>query len=160
MITINNKFTVLVLATMSAGKSTFINALIGQELLHSANEATTACLTSVFHSPDLKDYYGEAYNLKDEKIFSETQVTKCVLRKWNADPEVARICIAGAFNTSPLLQRNLVIHDTPGPNNSQDSQHAEQMFDAVRNIPFDVICYSCVRSYSKKEKLSYPFFSF
>lgn len=44
---------VLVLATMSAGKSTFINALIEQELLHRANKATAAFLTSVRHESDL-----------------------------------------------------------------------------------------------------------
>jgi ribosome biogenesis GTPase A len=38
---------VMVFATMSAGKSTFINSLIGSELLHSANEATTAAIASV-----------------------------------------------------------------------------------------------------------------
>ena len=44
-------FEVIVVATMSAGKSTVINALIGQELLHSANEATTATITRI-HDKD------------------------------------------------------------------------------------------------------------
>ncbi|MBF4103002.1 dynamin family protein [Gallibacterium anatis] len=41
---------------MSAGKSTVINALIGQELLHSANQATTATITSI-HDKDGKHIF-------------------------------------------------------------------------------------------------------
>ena len=45
-------FEVVVVATMSAGKSTVINALIGKELLHSANEATTATITRIHDNDD------------------------------------------------------------------------------------------------------------
>ena len=37
-----------VVATMSSGKSTLLNALIGEELLHTANEATTAKIQLYF----------------------------------------------------------------------------------------------------------------
>ncbi|MBP3665407.1 MAG: dynamin family protein, partial [Tyzzerella sp.] len=37
----NNVFPVIVMATMSSGKSTLINALLGQQVLPSKNEACT-----------------------------------------------------------------------------------------------------------------------
>ncbi|MBF4102826.1 dynamin family protein [Gallibacterium anatis] len=57
----NNIFEVIIVGTMSAGKSTVINALIGQELLHSANQATTATITSI-HDKDGKTFSGTAYD--------------------------------------------------------------------------------------------------
>ena len=38
----NSQFEINVVATMSSGKSTLINALLGQQLMPAANEATTA----------------------------------------------------------------------------------------------------------------------
>lgn len=40
-------FEILAMVTTRAGKTSFINALVGQELLHITNEATTACTTSI-----------------------------------------------------------------------------------------------------------------
>ncbi|MEI5604659.1 dynamin family protein, partial [Streptomyces brasiliscabiei] len=37
----NNDFDVYVVATMSSGKSTLLNAMLGQDLFPAANEATT-----------------------------------------------------------------------------------------------------------------------
>ena len=46
------KFNVAICATMSSGKSTFVNALLGNDYLPAKNEATTATITSVYD----KDY--------------------------------------------------------------------------------------------------------
>lgn len=43
---------IFVAATMSAGKSSLINALIGKELLNSANEATTAKIMRIYRLVD------------------------------------------------------------------------------------------------------------
>ncbi|MBO1929813.1 dynamin family protein [Providencia rettgeri] len=45
---LNNEFDAYVVATMSSGKSTFINAILGQDLLPAANEATTATIAHIF----------------------------------------------------------------------------------------------------------------
>ena len=58
-----NIFEVIVVAPMSAGKSTVINALIGKELLHSANEATTATITRIHDKDNLPFFSGCAYGL-------------------------------------------------------------------------------------------------
>lgn len=43
----NNIFKVCVVATMSSGKSTFINSIIGEEIMPEKNEACTARTMSV-----------------------------------------------------------------------------------------------------------------
>ena len=46
-VNINKMYPMLVMATMSSGKSTLINALLGEELLPSKNEACTAKIYSI-----------------------------------------------------------------------------------------------------------------
>ncbi|MEY1174872.1 dynamin family protein, partial [Escherichia coli] len=43
----NRDFNLYVVATMSSGKSTLINAMLGQDLLPAANEATTATIAQI-----------------------------------------------------------------------------------------------------------------
>lgn len=135
------KFDVLVLATMSAGKTSFINALIGQELLHTANEATTACITSVEHRPDSEHFHGICYSHTNRELARHANISAALARDWNANAEVKHIRLSGNFKSMPSPAPGLVLHDTPGPNNSQDERHAELMLEAVRTIPFQALCY-------------------
>jgi len=134
-------FDVLVLATMSAGKTSFINALIGQELLHTANEATTACVTRVEHRQGAKRFSGACYCYNDTELASQRSPSVALLRDWNANAEVKRISLAGTFKVVPRPAPGLVLHDTPGPNNSQDESHARLMLEAIRNVSFKALCY-------------------
>jgi len=134
-------FDVLVLATMSAGKSAFINALVGHELLPSANEATTACLTSIAHRRSAKYFRGSCFSHKGEKISSQVDASITQVRAWNADPDVKHIQLSGKFGGRPTIPPGLVLHDTPGPNNSQDERHGELMLEAVRTVPYKLLCY-------------------
>lgn len=134
-------FDVLVLATMSAGKTAVINALIGEELLHSANEATTACMTSVEHQQGLRHFAGACYSYSDQELGHLPKACSVTLRDWNANSEVKRISLRGGFKTVPTPAPGLVLHDTPGPNNSQDCNHAELMLETLRTVPFNALCY-------------------
>ncbi|KKI25043.1 Uncharacterized protein AC502_2588 [Pseudomonas syringae pv. maculicola] len=126
---------------MSAGKTSFINALIGQELLHTANEATTACVTRIEHLQDARRFIGACYCYNDIELASQRSPSAALLRDWNANAEVKRISLAGAFKVVPRPAPGLVLHDTPGPNNSQDERHAWLMLEAIRNVPFKALCY-------------------
>jgi hypothetical protein len=132
---------VLVLATMSAGKSSFINALVGRELLPSANEATTACLTSIEHRRTARSFRGACYSHAGARIFMQSDASIDQVRAWNANAEVKHIRLAGNFRTRPSLAPGLILHDTPGPNNSQDERHGAMMLEAIRTVPFRTLCY-------------------
>lgn len=135
------QFEVLVLATMSAGKSSVVNALIGHELLHTANEATTACVTSVAHRRGQTPLHAACYSSSGALLGSETPASAATLRAWNAWPEVQRIEVQGSFSGQPKPSPGLVLHDTPGPNNSQDERHAQMMLSAMRRGGYQAICY-------------------
>ncbi|MCF5776801.1 hypothetical protein GIV40_06855 [Pseudomonas poae] len=137
----NATFDVLVLATMSAGKTSFINALIGQELLHTANEATTACVTRIEHRQGARRFSGACYCYNDTELASQPSPSVALLQDWNANVEVKRISLAGTFNVVPRPAPGLVLHDTPGPNNSQDENHARLTLEAIRNVSFKALCY-------------------
>lgn len=134
-------FDVLVLATMSAGKTSFINALIGQELLHTANEATTACMTRVEHRQGARAFDGACYSHTDQELARLKDTSAETLRDWNANSDVKRISLKGSFKIVPSPAPGLVLHDTPGPNNSQDPKHAELMLEAIRTVSFKALCY-------------------
>jgi GTPase SAR1 family protein len=134
-------FDVLVLATMSAGKSSFINALVGRSLLPAANEATTACLTSIAHRRSATSFRGICYSEAGDKLVTWPDASLEEVRAWNADTQVRQIHLSGKFRAHLPTGAGLVLHDTPGPNNSQDERHGELMLDAIRRVPFKLLCY-------------------
>ncbi|MBU2737689.1 dynamin family protein [Acidithiobacillus concretivorus] len=137
----SDPFDVLVIATMSAGKSTLINALLGRELLHAANEATTACLTSIEHRDTEQFYKGSCYAISGDKISMSDNISGEQMRLWNADPNVNQIEISGSFFGLPGCAHGLVLHDTPGPNNSRDEQHEIVMQEALDHVRSKIIVY-------------------
>ncbi len=134
-------FDVLIIATMSAGKSSLINALIGHELLHTANEATTACITSVEHWWNKKNFHGLCYSHTGHELAREPHISSEQVRAWNANSQVKHIRLAGKYKIAPCPTSGLVLHDTPGANNSQDDRHVQVMLEAIRTISFKMLLY-------------------
>lgn len=133
---LDRDFDVFVVATMSSGKSTLINSILGQDLLPAANEATTATIAEIYDNDGMPDgvFNATCYAQPDsvgeieckELKFSEAKsVKKELLTEWNSNPEVFKIKLEG--NIQGIEERQhvrLVITDTPGPNNSQNSEHS------------------------------------
>ena len=132
---------VMVFATMSAGKSTFINSLIGSELLHSANEATTAAIASVASTRRMDEQSAACYAADLSLINQSARVCPQELKAWNADVNVQHIRVNVPFSGVYSRPDQLVLHDTPGPNNSQDGKHSELAFSALRNTNLHALCY-------------------
>lgn len=122
---LNNDFDAYVVATMSSGKSTFINAMLGQDLLPAANEATTATIAHIFDDKTQGDaFYGERFDSNGNLIEHNNAVDLTTMKTWNADSETKTITLNG--NIRAIKENNnvrLVLTDTPGPNNSQDTEH-------------------------------------
>lgn len=130
-----------VVATMSSGKSTLLNALIGEELLHTANEATTAKITTLFCYNQSKSLYGSA-KLRNGDIIKSTQLTKHQLHDWNADKEVSTIHLHLPLHQLRATKKHYpVLFDTPGPNNSQDDTHSKLTYTFIQQSPLDLLIY-------------------
>lgn len=63
---IGSDFEIVVVAPMSSGKSTLINAMLGQDLLPAVNEATTAVITRIRDNDQFEQFVVSAYG-KDGK---------------------------------------------------------------------------------------------
>lgn len=141
-ITINKNriFPMVVLATMSSGKSTLVNALLGEQILPSRNEACTA--KAYFILDDDQD--GEVkiyvtYKNGDTAVYEKNVAEE--LEKANSDDEVTDILIRGHVKGVLNTDKSLLIVDTPGPNNSRDETHQQVMIDVMKKIKGGLILY-------------------
>lgn len=132
---------VMVFATMSAGKSTFVNSLVGSELLHCANEATTAVWASVASMRPGSVPSATCYGADRSVVAQSHSLSAQELKAWNADARVRHISVQAPFIGCHVDAGGLVLHDTPGPNNSQDGGHSQRAFEALRNTELDIVCY-------------------
>jgi len=120
----NNDFNVYVVATMSSGKSTLINAMLGQDLLPAANEATTATIAQIIDDKTTgANFTARRFSSAGEEE-SLPEINVDTLKEWNQLPDTQEIELRGNIVAmQPRDHVRLVLTDTPGPNNSQDADH-------------------------------------
>lgn len=126
----NSQFEVNVVACMSSGKSTLINALLGKQLMPSANEATTATIVKVYDNDGEtgEDYYATGYSPQGEKVFNRQKVELADMQVFNADDKVSFVDVEGSIPCVDATGMKLVLVDTPGPNNARNKQHEEMTY--------------------------------
>ena len=132
-------FDVYVVATMSSGKSTLINAMLGRDLLPAANEATTATIVRIADDESIGERFEAVRRGDGAQILERLEnATYDDIERWNKEKDTHQIEIAG--NIKGVRERDhvrLVLTDTPGPNNSQDDRHQIRTMsfiqDSVRN---------------------------
>lgn len=117
-----SEFPVDVVATMSSGKSTLINALLGQKLMPAKNEACTATITEI-HDCDGEGFHATAYNQDGLLLQSVDPLTLPVMEQLNEDREVFKIIAHGDIPFVRSDDVSLVLVDTPGPNNARNREH-------------------------------------
>ena len=120
----NSLFEVSVIATMSSGKSTLINALLQQELLPSENKACTAQITRIIDHDGMKKFEGVCYGGDNKTIiYPKSEITLDKMRKYNEDEKVKYIDLKGNIPGIPSDKIRLCLRDTPGPNNLHDEEY-------------------------------------
>ena len=120
----SSDFEVCVVATMSAGKSTLINAMLGTKLMPSKQEACTAIITKIKDvTASGTSWHAEVYNKDNKMIESHEELTYSTMERLNADENVSTIKINGNIPFVSSEDVSLVLIDTPGPNNSRDPEH-------------------------------------
>ncbi|TXK82561.1 dynamin family protein, partial [Paenibacillus sp. N3.4] len=134
------KFHVPVVATMSAGKSTFINSLVGDNIFPSKNQACTSKYTSITSNQFIHHPIGRC-NMKNTKTEYAGVVTKEGLLNWNEDPEVESIELECHVTGIRSSKTSIVLYDTPGTNFSQDTSHSNITYRLMENGGFNLIIY-------------------
>lgn len=142
---ISSEFEIVVIAPMSSGKSTLINAVLGRKILPEANKATTATVTKVKDIDEYKEFLVSCKNNKG-KILANNEVAD--LKKItelndiaNREKNIELIDIKGNIPNIPSHKVNVVFVDTPGPNNAEDIHHREVMEKVISNENGNVILF-------------------
>ena len=110
---------------MSSGKSTLLNSFIGYDLLPSKNEACTATIAKIKDNDDLDKFYVKCFDSNGKKIVDRKEAKLSDLEEYNEDEKVVEIKLEGPIPNISSEKMNLVITDTPGPNNSRNADHGE-----------------------------------
>lgn len=133
---LDTEFEIAVVATMSSGKSTLINAMLGTELLPARNEATTATIARIHDEDDEKVFHGIVYDKDDNEITSRESLTLENMNLFNDDPNTARIEIYGNIVGISSQSLKLVLTDTPGPNNSRTDEHKNHTYRLIKDSKY------------------------
>lgn len=118
----NSEFEVNVVATMSAGKSTLINALLCRKLMPAKQEACTATISRIKDNND-DNFRATALDKDNNRLEFHPELTYEAMTSMNSNPEVSIISIEGNIPFVSCDEISLVMVDTPGPNNSRDLNH-------------------------------------
>ena len=133
---------ILVAASMSAGKSSLINALLGKELLPAGNEATTAKIARITVGAKAKPR-AKAYSRTGSIVASSNALCAEQIRAWNHSDEISAFDVVIPHSGSKLhsILAGYTLIDTPGANNSRDERHKEQFISAIKAYPKSPILY-------------------
>ena len=121
---------ILVVATMNAGKSTLINALIG----HRVNAVkTTACTNKLCYTYNKPCDDGITIRYENGELHYRNNKT-CITENSN-------FVETGLHFNSSLAGSNICLIDTPGVNNSENITHGEITRKAINDNNYDAIIY-------------------
>jgi GTPase Era involved in 16S rRNA processing len=148
---VNSEFRIVIVAPMSSGKSTLINAILGRDLLPAVNQATTAVITEIKDNDQMKDFLVNADDKYGNSVAKNERATKELISKLNYrkdpnDPEgkkalIPLVQIEGPIPNLPSDVLNTVFVDTPGGNNSQNNEHEAMMDEAINDENKSLILY-------------------
>lgn len=127
-------FRLMVTATMSAGKSTFINSLIGKYICLSQNMACTSKIHSIINKA-----FEDGYTYEYDKELVLT-ADKEELINDNEDNLTNMIYVATNFN-GVLSNTRIIVNDSPGVNFSGDKEHQKIAGKLIKRRRYNVLIY-------------------
>ena len=115
----SHKLEYAVISTMSSGKSTFINALIGKDIMPSENQA---CTGKIFKLETLFGNQKDTMCIKKDGKIKRYFLEEEILKTLNLDSSIDEINIQVKYSN---IRNNISIYDTPGVNSYQNKGHKD-----------------------------------
>ena len=148
----DSDFEIMVAGTMSSGKSTVINAILGHDLLPAINQAATAVLTRIRDVDGAERFtIKKAVNAAGQASHLNEPATPALIEKLNGsidpnDPAHKRalyseIEMEGDAEGLTSGTMHTVFLDTPGGNNDQNDEHMNVLEAAINNEDNSMILY-------------------
>lgn len=128
----NDPFVISVIATMSSGKSTLLNAIMHRELLPTGDKATTANIVEIYDD-DSETVTYETFDNNGKIIQKGYNADISTFRKINLDSQVRTVKIYSDIPMVTVGKMSLMMRDTPGPNNSGDIRHRQITESIISN---------------------------
>ena len=137
----SSDFEVCVVATMSAGKSTLINSMLGTKLMPSKQEACTAIITRIKDIDGSGKWKAKVYSKDENLIETYEDISYPTMERLNGDENVSVIKIEGDIPFVSSEEISLVLIDTPGPNNSRDPEHKKVQSEFLSKSSKSLVLY-------------------
>ena len=148
------EFPINVIATMSSGKSTLVNALLGEKLMPSKNAACTATITEILDT-DAASFSATVYDkngeiLRDDRerdemgrplLLDRVPLSYDLMVRLNDREDVYQISAEGNIPFLDSRTTALKLVDTPGPNNAQNQEHKNTTYRAINEGSDNLILY-------------------
>lgn len=130
--------TTLILGTMSAGKSTILNNVLGENWAKTQNQVTTNFSLQYKHSPTLAQ---EFISDNDHRILSSTLNTASWLEELNeSEHEGGRqLTLWSGRSTKALMNYQYTVVDTPGTNSSWKANHYKVTEQTLIHFTYDKV---------------------
>ena len=125
---------VMVTALMSAGKSTFINALVGSKICWSQNVACTSKIHVITGKA-----YDDCFVYEDDHIL-RLHASQDILFDDDERNKESKISVSSYFHSS-LAGRRIEIYDSPGVNSSLNIEHRDITYNIIKKQVFDLYIY-------------------
>ena len=145
---LSSEFEMAVVATMSSGKSTLINAMLCRDLLPARAEATTSNIVRIHDIDGQKDFKAIAKNGDGVELETIENVTPMELERLNslgnnkANENYVSVCdLYGDIPGICSKDVRLVLTDTPGPTYSQNVVHKEHTYSLFKKDYKPLILY-------------------
>lgn len=129
----NEEAEVSVIATMSSGKSTLLNAILGDEILPSKNEACTATICRIKDVDGMNGFKLKVEDFSGNIISDWKLATQDDINTFNNSGYGVNLFIEGDIPCTSSEEMSLVLIDTPGPNNSQNLEHKEATYNFIKD---------------------------
>ena len=127
-------YNILITATMSAGKSTLINSLIGKNISLMQNMACTSKIHTIISKP-LEDGVSSEY---DHDLSMAASIED--LLSDNEDNKSYKITVGTYFN-GELGGKRIVLFDSPGVNSSENVEHTEISQRMIKSRKYRLMIY-------------------
>lgn len=127
-------YNIMITATMSAGKSTLVNALVGKNISLTQNMACTSKIHTIV-SKSFEDGISSEYD-HDMSI----DATKEDLLNDSGDNNSSRITVGTYFN-GLLGGQRIILFDSPGVNSSENIEHTEITQKMLRSKKYKLLLY-------------------
>ncbi len=138
---ISAEFEVSVIATMSSGKSTLINALLGQELVPSKAGACTATVAHIKDDDEMQNWTAECLDKNGRVIEKNNHLTSEAMTRYNDNTKITDIYVEGDIPFVSSENMQLVLIDTPGPNNSRTEAHKNLTYRVIKSDQMPMVMY-------------------